>query len=209
MPSAAPFETNVLPIQDLTLENLNPGAAAVTNLLVENHEDAPLFSTDQPTNQSLLSDPNLETTALDVQLILPEEGASGSNDNLNDDFVKSGGNALAGYDEQEQEKIKAVEASTTQHNDLERGLEEIEAGLMAAVIGRLRQQGFAADADERAAIFGLGVLGTPGGVNGELAVRAKQLIAEIINSYQSRALKLNRQDTPLLPNPPKISAANV
>lgn len=102
---------------------------------------------------------------------------------------------------EQNQPIKKEELRTLTEKDKEDLIEEIEAGIMAAVIARLRDQGFATDADERAAIFGMGVLGLPGGLNSELAQRARQLLEELTNAYQTRALKLNQATTPLLPNP--------
>lgn len=95
-------------------------------------------------------------------------------------------------------------AGTERNRDyeLQMQLEEIEATLLAAVITKLRvERLIETDNEQDQGFFGVGILGTPGGVSPEIARYTGELLAEEISRYNHRAARTNGL---ILPQP-KIS----
>lgn len=70
--------------------------------------------------------------------------------------------------------------------------EEIESTLLAAVITKLRVERLIESGNEQdQGLFGIGILGTPGGVSPEVATYTGELLAEEISRYNNRAARTN------------------
>jgi pilus assembly protein CpaF len=76
--------------------------------------------------------------------------------------------------------------------DLQIQTEEIESTLLAAVITKLRVERLIESGNEQdQGLFGIGILGTPGGVSPEVARYTGELLVEEISRYNHRAARTN------------------
>lgn len=92
--------------------------------------------------------------------------------------------------------------SKNQQNDIQVQIEEIETILRAAVITKLRVERLVeGDNDGDQTLFGIGLVGIPGGISPELVDYTNELLAQEISRYNQRAARTNSL---LLPNP-KVS----